>query len=162
MPNYSELSDEEEQEQAEAAGPEAPEEEEEYEVEAIVDKRVKKGVVEYFVKWKGWPSDTNTWEGSIVASLFCFTNFFEFKGLDNLENSGELIDEYENNLEIVKLDAKKDERLMRNPDLKPDGFARGLVAEKVCLEPSCSYYITIHYLYRWWARPTTRDGSRSR
>jgi len=114
MPNYSELSDEEEQEQAEAAGPEVPEEEEEYEVEAIVDKRVKKGVVEYFVKWKGWPSDTNTWEG-----------------LDNLENSGELIDEYENNLEIVKLDAKKDERMRRNPDLKPDGFARGLVAEKV-------------------------------
>ena len=32
---------------------EEPEEEEEYEVERILNKRIKKGKVEYLVKWKG-------------------------------------------------------------------------------------------------------------
>ena len=34
-----------------------------YEVEKIVDKRTNVyGLVEYFVKWKGYPSSENTWE----------------------------------------------------------------------------------------------------
>ena len=34
-----------------------------YEVEKIVDKRTNMyGLVEYFVKWKGYPSSENTWE----------------------------------------------------------------------------------------------------
>ena len=35
------------------AAEEEPEEEEEYEVERILNKRIKKGKVEYLVKWKG-------------------------------------------------------------------------------------------------------------
>ena len=30
-----------------------PEEDDEYEVEAILNKRIRKGLVEYLVKWKG-------------------------------------------------------------------------------------------------------------
>ena len=34
-----------------------------YEVEKIVDKRTNiYGLVEYLVKWKGYPSSENTWE----------------------------------------------------------------------------------------------------
>ena len=37
-------------------------EEKQYEVEKVVNKRVHKGKVEYLLKWKGYPSDENTWE----------------------------------------------------------------------------------------------------
>ncbi|GLJ22225.1 hypothetical protein SUGI_0417770 [Cryptomeria japonica] len=33
-----------------------------YEVETIRKKRIRKGKVEYLVKWQGWPESSNTWE----------------------------------------------------------------------------------------------------
>jgi chromobox protein 1 len=44
-------------------------ENEEYEVEAIVDKRIRRGKVQYLVKWKDWPEDDNTWE--IQSNINC-------------------------------------------------------------------------------------------
>ena len=82
----------------------APDEDEEYEVEEILNKRIKKGQVEYLVKWKGWDlPEHNTWEHK-----------------DNLDNSTEVITEYE-----IKLEQQK---LMRKygPDskIRPKGFSR--------------------------------------
>jgi len=53
-----------------------PEEEPGYEVEVVLDKRIKKGKLEYFVKWKDY--DETTWEP-----------------LSNLLSVKDLIDEYE-------------------------------------------------------------------
>ena len=35
---------------------------EEYEVEAILAERIRRGVTEYLVKWKGYTTENNTWE----------------------------------------------------------------------------------------------------
>ena len=53
-----------------------PEEEPGFEVEVVLDKRIKKGKLEYFVKWKDY--DETTWEP-----------------LSNLLNVKDLIDDYE-------------------------------------------------------------------
>ena len=47
---------------------------EEYEVEKVLDKRVKKGQVEYLVKWKNYDDpDDNTWEpiGNLECHVSC-------------------------------------------------------------------------------------------
>ncbi|KAL7736831.1 hypothetical protein ACLKA6_015671 [Drosophila palustris] len=43
--------------------------EEEYIVERIEKKRVVNGVTEYYLKWKGYPREQNTWEP--IDHLFC-------------------------------------------------------------------------------------------
>ncbi|CAK9318967.1 unnamed protein product [Citrullus colocynthis] len=49
-----------------------------FEVEAIRRKRVRKGQLQYLVKWRGWPETENTWEP-----------------VDNLQSCFEFIDEFE-------------------------------------------------------------------
>src|SRR5882724_7409128 len=41
---------------------EEEEDDEQFEVERIVDKREKKGKIEYQIKWKGYPDEDNSWE----------------------------------------------------------------------------------------------------
>eukprot|EP00091_Calanus_sinicus_P016965 TRINITY_DN36670_c0_g1_i1.p1 TRINITY_DN36670_c0_g1~~TRINITY_DN36670_c0_g1_i1.p1 ORF type:complete len:142 (-),score=60.90 TRINITY_DN36670_c0_g1_i1:3-428(-) len=93
----------------------ASESEEEYEVETILDKRIRKGKVEYLVKWKGWDlPEHNTWEA--VAHLNC----------------DEIMEEYEKkNPESVKAGSKTDQKAGKKPDIRPKGFARGLTPDKI-------------------------------
>jgi len=94
---------------------------EEYEVEKIVDKRIRKGAVEYFVKWKGWDNSDNTWEP--VGNLDC----------------QDLIQEYEKNHKDKDEEKKGEKRKAETPsaksakkaDTRPKGFSRGLTAEKI-------------------------------
>lgn len=63
----------------------SPEEEDEYEVEEIVEKRTKRGKVEYFIKWKGWSHDDNTWEPK--ANLDCKKIIEDFEKKHNENQS---------------------------------------------------------------------------
>jgi len=74
----------------------------EWVVEEVVDKRVRHGKTEYFLKWKNWPSSTNTWEP-----------------MEHLENCPELVEKFE-----AKVRRKE---MMKTPS----GFDNGLVARAV-------------------------------
>ena len=110
---------------------------EEYEVEKILEKRVKKGgQIEYLVKWKNYDDpDDNTWEPA-----------------DNLKEAEDIIKKYERDLEAKNSSAakagtpankrkstvtgKENEPKVAKVDPKsgkekPRGFARGLAPEKI-------------------------------
>ena len=70
---------------------------EEYEVEKILDKRQRKGGMEYLVKWKNFDDpDDNTWEPS-----------------DNLGDAEEKIKKFEKDLEVKSSGAAKKEAAKR-------------------------------------------------
>ena len=72
--------------------PESETEVEEYEVEKVVDKRIRNGEVEYLLKWKGYSNEDNTWEPK--DSLQC----------------QELIADYEEQKASEKAPGKKDSK----------------------------------------------------
>ena len=67
-----------------------------FDAEAITKKRERKGGMEYFVKWKGYHDDENTWED--------LETFWKYKNVEN----DEAIEEYEENqrLKLKENDAK--------------------------------------------------------
>jgi len=108
---------------------------EEYEVEKILDKRQRKGGMEYLVKWKNFDDpDDNTWEPS-----------------DNLGDAEEKIKKFEKDLEAKSSGAAKKEAVKRKvtgspapgadkdakattkkaKEEKAQGFGRKLDAEKI-------------------------------
>ncbi|KAL1424508.1 hypothetical protein MTO96_020064 [Rhipicephalus appendiculatus] len=101
---------------------------EEFTVEKILDKRVRNGRVEYFLKWKGYPDSENTWEPH--SNLDC----------------PELIQEFEDNRkkrEEKKRSAgakangaaeepkKKKAKTASEEETQPRGFDRGLEPERI-------------------------------
>ena len=96
--------------------------EEEYEVETIVSKRIRKGKVEYLVKWKGWDNpDDNTWEP--IANLECKELIEEYEAAHK--------EKEEEEEKKVTSGVRRKEPDGKKRDTRPKGFDRGLTAEKI-------------------------------
>ncbi|KAJ8763165.1 hypothetical protein K2173_025550 [Erythroxylum novogranatense] len=61
-----------------------------FEIEAIRRKRVRKGQLQYLIKWRGWPETANTWEP-----------------LENLQSCADVIDAFEESLRSGKSSRKR-------------------------------------------------------
>ncbi|XP_011011024.1 PREDICTED: chromo domain-containing protein LHP1-like isoform X1 [Populus euphratica] len=61
-----------------------------FEIEAIRRKRVRKGQLQYLIKWRGWPETANTWEP-----------------LENLQSCSDVIDAFEESLRSGRSSRKR-------------------------------------------------------
>lgn len=96
----------------------------EYSVERIENKRIVNGVIEYYLKWKGYPRSENTWEP--VDHLYCTDLIVEFeKAWKRRSRARNIIDE----------------------DNTMNGFDRGLEPDKILGASDTSG--TLMFLMSW-------------
>ncbi|KAG5837978.1 hypothetical protein ANANG_G00218900 [Anguilla anguilla] len=109
-------------------------EEEEYVVEKVLDRRMVKGRVEYFLKWKGFSDKHNTWEPE--KNLDCPELIADAKRKNSTEEED---DEEEGGSKAKR--KKEDDILIAR------GFERGLEPEKIIgATDSCG---DLMFLMKW-------------
>jgi len=109
-------------------GQEPEEQEEEYSVEKILDRRVRAGRIEYYLKWKGYGDEDNTWEPE--SHLECPELIAEF---EDRRTKNEAKKKEEKKRKSIGADdpAKKKVKKAVEEDSRPRGFDRGLEAERI-------------------------------
>ncbi|CAN8004323.1 unnamed protein product [Ixodes hexagonus] len=105
---------------------------EEFTVEKILDKRVRHGRVEYFLKWKGYPDSENTWEPQ--QNLDCPELIAEFE--ENRKKEDKKEDKKRSGTSKVNgsedaAPKKKKAKASSEDDTRPRGFDRGLEPERI-------------------------------
>ncbi|XP_073948327.1 chromobox protein homolog 3-like isoform X1 [Choristoneura fumiferana] len=115
--------------------------EEEFSVEKVLDRRVRNGKVEYFLKWKGYSDADNTWEPEENLDCPDLIQAFE-EARKKKEAAGPPVGQLEGKTTKIDKDVKKRKSSAATPDLKgakksksddkkASGFDRGLEPEKI-------------------------------
>ncbi|KAL4711912.1 hypothetical protein ACJJTC_006081 [Scirpophaga incertulas] len=109
-----------------------PEVEEEFSVEKVLDRRMRNGKVEYYLKWKGYNDDDNTWEPEENLDCPDLIQAFE-DARKKKEAEGKLIkvEKYVPKRKSSATPDLKGAKKIKSDDKKASGFDRGLEPEKI-------------------------------
>eukprot|EP00096_Caligus_rogercresseyi_P002782 TRINITY_DN1507_c0_g1_i1.p1 TRINITY_DN1507_c0_g1~~TRINITY_DN1507_c0_g1_i1.p1 ORF type:complete len:188 (-),score=56.27 TRINITY_DN1507_c0_g1_i1:160-642(-) len=101
--------------------------EEEYIVDHIIDKRIRNGKTEYYLAWKGYGPEENTWEPKENLDCPELIKTFEdkFKAKKEKNGGGSMGGNSPAVKEVQKTLSHPEE------DSRPRGFDRGLQAERI-------------------------------
>lgn len=102
--------------------------EEEFSVEKVLDRRMRNGKVEYFLKWKGYSNDDNTWEPE--ENLDCPDLILEFEEARKKKEQIKKEDR-KRKASTPAEDKKTAKKKQSDEDKKPQGFDRGLEPERI-------------------------------
>ncbi|XP_013384181.1 chromobox protein homolog 1-like isoform X1 [Lingula anatina] len=109
------------------------EEEEEYEVERVVDVRVRGGQREYLIKWKNYPDSENTWEPE--NNLDCPDLIADYEEKRKKEKDDKKKKQATKKKAEDRDDdegtSKKKKKVAEEEEHKPRGFDRGLQPERI-------------------------------
>lgn len=101
---------------------------EEFTVEKILDKRIKNGRAEYFLKWKGYPDSENTWEPQ--SNLDCPELIQEFEDQRKKKEDKRRASSAKAN-GAAEEPKKKKAKTATEEESQPRGFDRGLEPERI-------------------------------